>query len=290
LKPAAFGYVDPETVGEVLDVLAEYGSEARLLAGGQSLVPLMNFRLARPSLVVDLNRVAGLDRIDEEPDGSLRIGAMVRQQTLECWAAERQTWGFLARALALIGHAAIRTRGTIGGSLAHADPAAELPAVLLCLDGEVIVRRRDRLRVIAAANFFRGPLTTALEPDELLVEVRFKAPPMRGGWAFEEVARRHGDFALVGVAACAGRAESGELADVRLALFGVADTPLRAIEAERSLQGKTGPSTSSLDEAVRLAAEPLHPASDLQASGAYRARVARVLVRRALASACRIAP
>jgi carbon-monoxide dehydrogenase medium subunit len=279
VKPAAFAYADPRTVDEVLDLLAEYGSEAKVLAGGQSLMPLMNFRLARPSVVVDMNRVAKFDAIDEQPDGSLRIGAMVRQQTLERWAAQRPTWGLLARGLALIGHAAIRTRGTIGGSLAHADPAAELPALLLCLGGEVILRRHDRQRSIPAADFFRGPLTTAIEPDELLVEVRLNPPPQPGAWALEEVARRDGDFALVGVAACAGRADTGELTDARVALFGVADTPVRAVEVERALSAG-----APVADTAQLASEKLDPRTDLQATAAYRSRVVRVLVWRALAS------
>jgi carbon-monoxide dehydrogenase medium subunit len=285
VKPPPFGYVEPRTMAEVLDLLATHGSDARLLAGGQSLVPLMNFRLARPAVLVDLNRVAGLDTIDPHSGGALYIGSMVRQRTLERWAAQHVGWGLLARTLSLLGHTAIRTRGTIGGSLAHADPAAELPALLLCLDGEVVVRSRTRRRVIAAAEFFRGPLMTALEPDELIVEVHFPKPT--GRWVIDEIARRHGDFALGGVVANAGRDGSGTVSDVRIALFGVADTPVRAREAESVLNGSPWPpSDAALTEAARLATYRLDPPGDLQATSAYRSRVARVLTRRALAAVC----
>jgi CO/xanthine dehydrogenase FAD-binding subunit len=289
VKPAPFAYVDPRTVPETLDLLAEHADAAKPLAGGQSLMPLMNFRLARPSVLIDLNRVAGLAELTEDSDSSLRLGAMVRQRTLERWAASRPRWGLLARALSLVGHAAIRSRGTVGGSIAHADPASELPAVLLCHDGAVIVRRRGAERTIPAAELFLGPLTTVLEPDELLVEVRLPALPAGAGWGFEEVARRHGDFALVGGAAVLASDGTGTIRDARLALFGAADTPVRASAAEALLEGRAVSDESAIAEAARLAAEGLEPQTDLQATSDYRRRVARVLSERVLARAARAA-
>ena len=285
MKPAPFAYVDPSSVPETLDLLAEYGDQAKLLAGGQSLVPLMNFRLARMSVLIDLNCVADLAKLSEEGDGLLRLGAMVRQRTLERFAATRPQWSLLCRALSLVGHGAIRTRGTLGGSLAHADPAAELPAILLCHDGAVVARRRGGERTIPAAELFQGPLTTALEPDELLEEVRLPALPADAGWGFEEVARRHGDFALVGVAAVLASDSAGRVRDARLVLFGVGDTPIRASAAERALMGRAATDDQAITEAARVAADALDPPTDLQATSAYRRRVARVLSERALAAA-----
>jgi aerobic carbon-monoxide dehydrogenase medium subunit len=284
MKPAPFAYADPRTPDETLDLLAEFGDDAKILAGGQSLLPLMNFRLARPSVLVDINRVSGLEALSEESNGALRVGAMVRQRTLERWTNARPAWGLLHKALSLIGHAAIRTRGTVGGSLAHADPASELSALLLCHEGTVIARRRDGQRALSAAEFFAGPLTTTLGPDELLVEVHLPALPAGAGWAFEEVTRRHGDFALIGVAAVLTLDPSGTVSDARLALFGVGDTAVRIPASEAVLRGQP-PNPAALAEAARRAAEQLDPPSDLQATAMYRRRVARVLSERALAAA-----
>jgi carbon-monoxide dehydrogenase medium subunit len=225
-----------------------------------------------------------LQELAEASDGSLRVGATVRQRALERWTTARAAWGLLHRALSLIGHPAIRTRGTVGGSLAHADPASELAAILLCHDGTVIARRRTRQRTLSAAELFQGPLTTALAPDEVLTEVRLPALPAGAGWALEEVARRHGDFALVGVAAVLAVDASGTVSDARLALFGVADTAVRVPEAEAVLRGQAL-SPAALAEAARRATQRLDPPSDLQADATYRRRVARVLSERALAAA-----
>jgi carbon-monoxide dehydrogenase medium subunit len=287
LKPAPFAYADPDTVAEALELLAAYGDAAKVLAGGQSLVPLMNFRLARPAVLVDINRLDGLDAISEEPAGSLIIGAMVRQRQLERWSAEKPAWKMLHKALAMIGHAGIRARGTIGGSLAHADPAAELPAVLLVHDGVVVARRGQTTRTIPARELLRGPLSTSLQADELLVNVRLAALPSQAGWAFDEVARRQGDFALVGVAATLTSDAEGRVADARLALFGVGDTAVRVDAAETWLRGRTL-NQAAVAEAARMAAAPLEPQTDLQATGAYRKRVAEVLVKRALTQAGRL--
>lgn len=281
MKPAPFEYRDPRAIDEVLALLAEHGDAAKVLAGGQSLVPMLNFRLARPALLVDLNRVAGLERLGEDGP-TLRVGALVRQHALERRAAGR--WPLLAAGLRLIGHAAIRNRGTVAGSVAHADPAAELPALLVCMDGSVVVRRQGGAeRVIGAEAFFLGPLVTALAPDELIVETRWPLPAAAVGWGFHEIARRHGDFALVGAAALL-TLRAGRVAGARIAVFGCGPTPVRASAGEQALAGHR-PSAAAFEDAGRAAAERLATHDDLHATAAYRRRVAAVLVTRALADA-----
>ena len=282
LKPPPFEYQAPDSIAEALELLAEHGDEARPLAGGQSLVPLMALRLARPSLLVDLAGVAELAHISPHR-GGVTLGAMVRERTAERSDLVRDDAPLLAAALPLIGHPAIRSRGTIGGSLAHADPAAELPAVALACGAELVAHSLRGERVITAADFFTGYFSTALEPDEVLVAVRVPAPPAGTGVAFEEVARRHGDFAMVGVAAMV-TVEEGAVAAARLALTGVSDVPVRAVDGEAVLMG-AAPGPEAFAEAARAAAAGLAPPSDLHASSAYRRHVAEVLVRRALAAA-----
>jgi carbon-monoxide dehydrogenase medium subunit len=281
VKPARFAYAAPDTIEDALELLAEHGDEAKILAGGQSLMPLMNFRLVRPSIVVDINRLNGLNDIAEDPDGTLRIGALVRQRHLERWTAARPTWGMLHRALSMMGHLGIRTRGTIGGSLAHADPASELPAILLVHDGVVVAWRRGTRRTIRARELFKGPLTTSLHPDELVVEVRLPNPHSGATWAFEEVARRHGDFALVGIAAMLTTSNRGVVEAARLAVFGVGGTAVRVASAEDWLRGRVL-NHDTITEAARIATQDLDPQTDLQATAAYRKRVAQVLLQRAL--------
>jgi carbon-monoxide dehydrogenase medium subunit len=280
MKPAPFDYVDPRTIDEALDHLGRHGDEAKVLAGGQSLAPMLNFRLARPALVVDINRVAGLDGVTEA-GGALRIGALVRQRHLERSLDGR--FPLLTTGLGLIGHTAIRVRGTVGGSIAHADPAAELPALLACCDGTALIRGRRGERSIAAAEFFLGPLMTALAPDELLVETRWPLPPPGTGWGLHEVARRHGDFALVGAAALVTLGD-GKIHSARVVVFGCGGTPTRATAAEATLAGRA-PTAALIDEAARAAAGALDPHADLHASAEYRRRVARVLMIRALSDA-----
>ena len=280
MKPAPFEYADPHTVEEAVALLAAHGDDAKVLAGGQSLVPMLALRLARPSIVVDVNRVAGLDGITPSGTG-IAVGALVRQRTLERWAADRLP--LLTAALRHVGHAPIRTRGTVAGSVAHADPASELPALLLCLDGVVVAQSRRGTRTIAAAEFFQGPLMTALAADELVTETRWMLPAGHAGWGFREMARRQGDFALVGVAVVLTLAR-GTVADARIALFGAAATPVRAGAAEQALRGQS-PSESVLAEAARLATAGLETVSDIHAPAAYRATVARTLTARALADA-----
>ena len=280
MKPAPFEYADPRTVDEAVALLATHGDDAKVLAGGQSLVPMLALRLARPSVVVDVNRVAGLDAITQSGT-RVAIGALVRQRALERWAGERAP--LVTTALRHVGHAPIRTRGTVAGSVAHADPASELPALLLCLDGAVVARSRRGTRTIAATDFFQGPLMTALAADELVTETLWTLPAPHTGWGFREMARRHGDFALVGVAVVLTLAR-GAVADARVALFGAAATPVRAAAVEQALRGQP-PSGGVLAEAARLATVGLETVADIHAPAAYRASVARTLTGRALADA-----
>jgi CO/xanthine dehydrogenase FAD-binding subunit len=286
VKPAPFAYYDPTTIDEAVSLLAEHGSEAKVLAGGQSLMPLLNMRLARPAVVVDVNRVDGLDYIRQE-NGGLAIGALTRQRSIERSDVVARTQPLLAGATRLIAHPQIRNRGTVGGSIAHADPAAEYPAVALALDAEMRVAGPRGARAIQAEEFFVTYLTTALEPDELVTEVRLPALPPRTGWSVMELSRRHGDFALAGVAATLTLASNGECARARIVLFGfgVGPTSLRAIAAEQLLPGARL-SDALVDAAADSAAKAIEePLSDIHASGDYRRHLARVLTKRALVEA-----
>jgi len=280
VKPAPFAYHDPRTVDETLALLATHGDDAKVLAGGQSLVPMLALRLARPSVVIDVNRVAGLDGVRQNGT-ALSVGALVRQRALERWAAERVP--LLTAALRHVGHAAIRTRGTVAGSIVHADPASELPALLMCLDGAVVARSRRGARTLAAAEFFQGPMTTALAADELVTETRWTLPPAHAGWGFHEMARRHGDFALVGVAAVIAL-QRGAVAEARVAVFGAAATPVRARDAERALVGRAA-TEAAIAEAAGLAVAGVETVADIHAPASYRASVARTLTARALTDA-----
>jgi aerobic carbon-monoxide dehydrogenase medium subunit len=275
-------YEAPTTVAEAIDLLAEHGDEASVLAGGQSLIPLLALRLARPEVLIDINRVDELSGVSAA-DGHVTIGAMTREYVAEESGTVADTLPLLAAALPLIGHEAIRSRGTIGGSLAHADPAAELPAVARALDAEFVVRGPSGTRVIPAAEWFDGYLTTSRRPDELLAEVRFPAAGPGTGVSFEEVARRHGDFAIVGLATSLVLS-GGVISDARLAFAGVSDVPVRAAAAEDLLAGER-PSAELFDEAARRATEDLDPPADLHGSSDYRKTVAAAVVRRGLRAA-----
>ena len=275
-------YEAPTTVAEAIDLLAEHGDEASVLAGGQSLIPLLALRLARPAVLIDINGVDELAGVSAA-DGRVAIGAMTREYVAEESQTVADAVPLLAAALPLIGHEAIRSRGTIGGSLAHADPAAELPAVAMALDAEFVVRGPSGERVIPAAQWFEGYLTTSRRPDELLAEVRFPTATGGTGVSFTEVARRHGDFAVVGLAA--SLVLSGEvISDARLAFAGVSDVPFRAAAAEEMLGGER-PSAELFDEAARRATEDLDPPADLHGSSDYRKTVAAAVVRRGLRAA-----
>jgi CO/xanthine dehydrogenase FAD-binding subunit len=280
MKPPRFDYQAPTSLEDTLALLQQHGDHAKVLAGGQSLVPLLNFRLVRPGVLIDLNEVPGLDGI-RETDGVLTIGAMTRQRTVETSALVRERCPLLADAMPQIGHVQIRNRGTVGGSLAHADPAAELPAVVAALGGELVLRRAGGQRVLPAEQFFVTYLTTALEPGELLVEVRVPVTPPRTGSAFVEVSRRHGDFALVGVAASLTVDEAGICTRAALALTGVGPTPVVARAAAAALVGAR-PTPAAIGDAARRATAGLTPDGDLHASREYRTHVAGVLTRRAL--------
>ena len=254
-----------------------------MLAGGQSLMPMLNLRLARPAMLIDLGRVAELAGI-RELDGGVALGAMTRQRSAERSDLIRERAPLLQQALVHVGHPTIRNRGTVGGSLAHADPAAELPAVCVALDAEFVARSTAGERTIAAESFYVGFMTTSLAPDELLVEVRIPgaARPLRT--AFVEIARRHGDFALVGVAAVIALDGEGVIIDARLVFTGVAGAPVRALEAEASLRG-TPAGAAAFAAAAELVSAELAPRADGHATGEYRRRVAGVLARRALEEA-----
>jgi aerobic carbon-monoxide dehydrogenase medium subunit len=278
VKPAPFEYVAPRTVEEAVSALARGGDEAKVLAGGQSLIPLLNFRLARPTLLVDLNRIPELAHITPR-DRGVAIGAMTRQVSVERSAELGRTQPLLKEAIAWVGHAAIRSRGTVGGSLAHADPAAELPAVAVCLDARLRARSPRGSREIAAEAFFQGYLTTALEPDEILEEAWLPALQPNTGQAWLEFARRHGDFALVGVAASISVSRE-RVRDARIVLTGVGGKPVRVREAETLLVGGT------VDDRVGAAADAartaIEPEADIHASKEYRAHLAGVLTERAI--------
>ena len=263
-------------------MLAEYADEAKVLAGGQSLVPLLSLRLARPAHLVDINRVADLAAIAN--GNGLTVGALVRHRAIERSDVVRAANPLLAHAVRFIGHGAIRNRGTVGGSIAHADPAAELPAVLLVLDGEVDARSARGTRTVPASALFEGFLTTSLEPDELLMAVRVPAWTAGTGWSFHEFSRRSGDFAIVGVAATVRLDGNGSVSEARLAFSGVDQVPVRASAAESMLAGAT-PSDDLWKSAAQAAAAPLEPASDIHGSAAYRRQLAAVLAERALREA-----
>jgi len=282
MKLPPVGYEAPTTAAETVGLLAEYLDEASVLAGGQSLIPLLALRLARPAVLIDINGVAELSGVSAT-DGWVAIGAMTREYVAEASETVADTVPLLAAALPLIGHEAIRSRGTIGGSLAHADPAAELPAVARALDAEFVVRGQSGERVIPAAQWFEGYLTTSRRPDELLVEVRFPAAGRDTGVSFQEVARRHGDFAIVGLATSL-TLSGGVINDARLAFAGLSDVPVRAAAAEDLLAGER-PSAELFDEAARRATEDIDPPADLHGSSDYRKTVAAALVRRGLRAA-----
>lgn len=282
MKPAPFAYRRPHTVAEAVAILAEYGPDAKVLAGGQSLVPVLNMRLARPAVLVDINRIAELDYVVQE-DGLLRMGALVRQRALES-PELRAICPLLAEAAAHIGHPATRNRGTVCGSIAHADPAAELPVVLTALDGRVVVTGTGGDRVLTPGEFFLSVFTTALEPGELVREVQFPLPRAGSGQAFCEFSRRHGDFAIVSAACVIHLDPEGRVADARIALGGVAEVPVRATAAEAVLLGQP-PGEGVLREAVAAAVAELDPPEDLHASASFRKDLARVYLHRALTAA-----
>jgi len=287
MKPAAFEYCAPTSLDEAL-ALIEANPDAKLLAGGQSLVPVLNFRLAAPPLLVDLNRIPELGGVAFEPGDALRVGAMTRHRVFETDPRVRRAQPLAAAAVPHIAHVPIRNRGTIGGSLCHADPAAEWPAVALACGAELTIARRGGTRVVAAADFFTGLFTTALGPGELLTAVRFPAWPAGRRHGFVEIARRQGDFAIVGVATTVDLDAQGGVTAARIAVFGATDTPVVATEAAQALLGRLG--TAGAREAGRIARARIPTRADHHASAEYRAELVEVLVRRALEQALGLAP
>jgi aerobic carbon-monoxide dehydrogenase medium subunit len=282
VKPAPFAYHAPETVADAVALLREYGDDAKPLAGGQSLVPLLALRLTRFGHLVDLNRIPELEGLRRD-NGALEVGAMTRQATVE-HTAEAAVVPLLARAVPLIGHFQIRNRGTIGGSLAHADPASELPAVALALDAELVAAGPGGVRVIPARDFFVSTWTTALDTAEVLTAVRFPVGSGRGGWAIEEFARRSGDFAVTGAACALALGDDGRVARAGIALLGMGSTPLRATDAERALVGQAVDAVDTA-EIGRLATADTDPPDDLHGSTAYRRKVGAHMTGRAVARA-----
>jgi len=280
VKPAAFEYLAPRSVEEAVALLAERGEDAKVIAGGQSLVPMMAFRLATPAALVDLNGVSELDHARVDRD-TLVLGATARHRSAQELSGLRERCAMVAEAVDLIGHPAIRNRGTVGGSVAHADPAAEWPALLLALDGEVDAVGPSGRRTIGAADLFQTYFTTALAPVEILTEVRLTLPAGAVGSAFVEVAQRHGDFAVAGAGCLMVVADDGSVADARLVLIGVRDTAVRSVAAETILRGAS-PTDLVLDEAANAIGSEIDPVSDVHGSSEYRRRVAIAVARRAL--------
>jgi carbon-monoxide dehydrogenase medium subunit len=277
MKPAPFEYHRPTSLAETFDLLDRYGDDGRILAGGQSLVPALNMRLATPRAVIDINRLPGLDGIRLTPEG-LAIGALTRQEALERSPLVREHAPLLAAAVAHVGHAAIRARGTVGGSLALADPAAELPACAVALEATIRLDSRRGPRSVAAADFFRGIYTTAAGPGEVVTGI--VVPPAAARWrsGFEELARRHGDFALAGLAARA-RVETQAVSEARLVFFGVGTRPVRARGAEAALVGRRA-DADALAAAGRALERDLDPPGDIHGSPALRRHLAGVLLAR----------
>ncbi|HEY3570539.1 MAG TPA: xanthine dehydrogenase family protein subunit M [Thermoanaerobaculia bacterium] len=285
MKPAPFEYEAPTSLDAALDLMARHGADAKLLAGGQSLIPVMNFRLAEPALLVDINRVAELDFLRQDADGTLRIGALTRQRRLERDPLVAKVAPLLHEAVPFIAHPQIRNRGTFGGSLAHADPAAELPALAVALDARLRLRRTGGDRWVDAAGFFAGLFTTALEPEEILVEAAIPPAPPRTGWAFLEIARRHGDYAQAGIAARVTLDDSGRCREARLVYLSAGDAPVQAREAARLLAGQELSEAAIEVAAEKASRDEIHPPGDVHSTPEFKRHLARVLTRRALRKA-----
>lgn len=285
MKPAAFDYFAPGTVDEALGLLADYGGDAKPLAGGQSLVPTMNFRLAQPAVLVDLNGIEELFFIRED-EGELRCGAMTRQRTVERSALVQRISPLLHEAMPHIAHSQIRNRGTIGGSLAHADPAAELPVLAVALDARMYVRSVTDARWVSARDFYVGLFATAMLPEEMLVEVTFPRLRPGSGWAFEEVARQHGNYAMCGAAAVVGLDGRRVVERARLVFLSVGEGPVEAEQAAALLVGEQ-PNAEAIRAAAETAAtQDIDPVGDIHAGPAFRRHLARVIAERVLTRAC----
>jgi CO/xanthine dehydrogenase FAD-binding subunit len=285
MKPAPFEYFAPTNVPEALAYLNKYGYEAKVLAGGQSLIPTMNFRLAQPSVLIDLNRISELFYIRPDENGGVRLGTMTRESQVEHDPLVAERAPLVHETMPYIAHPQIRNRGTFGGCIAHADPAAELPAVTVALNGSFRLKSQAKERWVLSNEFFVGLFTTALEPDELLVEIALPPMPPRSGWSFQEISRRHGDYALVGVAAVVSLDIQKRCNQAHLVFLSVGDCPVDARQAAETLIGQA-PTPEAIRAAAEMAAQAdVSPGSDIHASAAYRRHLTKVLARRALTQA-----
>jgi CO/xanthine dehydrogenase FAD-binding subunit len=284
MKPAPFRYVAARTIEQALALKAEYGDEARFLAGGQSLVPTMNFRLTQPAVLIDINPLTELAGVKSGAAGHLRIGALTRYRQLERDAEIERTLPLIHEALPHIAHPQIRNRGTIGGNLAHADPASEMPAIVVTLAGRLRAQSATGERWIAASDFFVGALSTALAADEMLTEIELPAAPPRSGSCFMEVSRRRGDFAIIGVACAVRVDEQGRCAEARIGLCNAGEGPVFAAEASASLAGREI-DAADIEEAAQLVQGAIDPGGSIHASKEFQRHVAGVLTTRALAAA-----
>ncbi len=280
MKPPKFEYLRPASIEEAVAALAAAGDEGKIIAGGQSLVPMMNFRLLSPSVVIDINRIPGLGDIQEQPDGGLKIGALARHHALETSETVKKLYPVLHAAMQQVAHLAIRNRGTIGGSITHADPAAELPMLMKLLDARIKLVSSRGTRIVDAEDFFLGALSADVQENELVTEIYLPPLPQGAGWAFEEVARRAGDFALAAVGVIL-QVEQGKVVEARIGVMGVADTPLRINDAETILFNQAcDPAT--LEQTVQAVLQAIEPSTDLHASAEYRKHLTEVLIRRAI--------
>ncbi len=285
MKPAPFEYLAPTAIPETVSALDEHGFDAKLLAGGQSLTPTMNFRLAQPAILIDINRVPELAGISRAPSGVTRIGAMTRQRAIERSPAIAAEQPLLAEAIPFVAHPQIRNRGTIGGSIVHADPAAELPVVAVALRATLNIASASGTRQTAATDFYRGVFDIDLQPEELLTSIDFPAWQPEDGYAFVEVARRHGDYALAGVAAVVGLDQEGNCRHCRLVYLSLGDKPIVAEKAAQALIGQPPTDDHIKDTAHIASADEIEPAGNIHASPAYQRHLANVLTQRALAKA-----
>jgi carbon-monoxide dehydrogenase medium subunit len=285
MKPAPFEYAAPKTLTEALALKAQHGDDAKFLAGGQSLVPAMNFRLVQATLLIDVNPLAELDYVRAGADGGLRLGAMTRQRRLERDPLVARHAPLLFEAMPVVAHPQIRSRGTLGGSLAHADPAAELPVIVIALDARLRAQSAQGERWIPASEFFQGLFTTTLTPEEMLVEIELPPLPLYTGTAFIEFARRRGDYAILGVAAVITLDEAGACQAARLVYLNAGDGPVDARQAAELLRGQAPTSQAFAAAAEHAAQHEIAPTGNVHATPAYQRHLARVLTRRALAAA-----
>jgi len=284
LKPPVFNYLAPRSLEQALALLGQYGDAAKILAGGQSLVPALNFRLAFPEYLIDLNGIEALQQVSFQDDGSFTAGALTRHRFFELSRRIKQYWPLLHHAVQSIAHVQIRNRGTIGGSLSHADPSAEWPALCLVCDAVMVIAGDRGERSVSAVDFSKGLFTTAMGPDEILVRIVFPAPAKRQGWGFQEVARRTGDFAIVGATCLLDLDDEGVCDRARVVIFGASDRPILMTDAATALVG-TRLEAEAINQAAMLASSSIVCRADQQASAEYRQALVKTLTARALAQA-----